>query len=261
MTGFIYNNNSYDVGFGSSKIEYVGNGESTLGYSMYGENIPEEPDKDKLLNWINITDNCTSPYIYVETDYNINTDNYIDFRCAPILTQNALDHSKNALMLLLTNTNKNRGVSISLQPRINNKKAGNNYLRYSITEGNSYVYYREYNTSSNTLTYNTWYNIGIQGSHLYINENLVGGSTYGTYSATISENKMKFFSYGWNDNGFEGKFSYCNIYSDNSKENLIHSYKPYLTSENTIIIKDEITKKTFEILGDLSRITYEIALS
>ena len=57
MTGVIINNNEYQVSTGSTKIEYSAMGGESVGYSMYGENIPEAPSNDKLLSWIYIPQN------------------------------------------------------------------------------------------------------------------------------------------------------------------------------------------------------------
>lgn len=41
MTGIVINGNEYQVNTGSTKVEYASMGEGTIGYSMYGDNIPE----------------------------------------------------------------------------------------------------------------------------------------------------------------------------------------------------------------------------
>jgi hypothetical protein len=40
MTGVIINNNEYQVSTGSIKVEYSSMGGGTIGYSMYGEEVP-----------------------------------------------------------------------------------------------------------------------------------------------------------------------------------------------------------------------------
>ena len=42
MTGVIINNNEYQVSTGSTKIEYSSMGGGTVGYSMYGDEVPYE---------------------------------------------------------------------------------------------------------------------------------------------------------------------------------------------------------------------------
>lgn len=49
MTGVIINNNEYQVSTGSTKIEYSAMGGESVGYSMYGEEVPSI---DTLPSWI-----------------------------------------------------------------------------------------------------------------------------------------------------------------------------------------------------------------
>ena len=42
MTGVIINNNEYQVSTGNTKIEYNAMGGESVGYSMYGANVPSE---------------------------------------------------------------------------------------------------------------------------------------------------------------------------------------------------------------------------
>ena len=269
MTGFIYNNNSYDVGYGSSKIEYASKGDSTLGYSMYGENIPEEPDKDKLLEWINIPQNINTfyggdGYIYSRLDYNYNTEDYLEFYCCPIIGPNFLQSNKSVMVLYTSSPysgSKLDAVNLVLNLRKPGSTLGKNYLKYSLVSPSMFIYYNEYDLNVNTITYGQWYKIGSYKQYAVINGTTHIGNTYGTYRQIEGCNTV-LFSYTHDDNGFEGKFSYFNVYSDMTKTTLLHSYKPFLTPENEIIIKDTVTNKSFPLLsndGTLDNITYEIA--
>ena len=241
MTGVIINNNEYQVITGGTKIEYSSMGGGTIGYSMYGENIPEVPE-DKLLEWINIPQNTTRSY-------------------------------KDYICFLLTR--KDTGYPSASFVRLNlariNGSYRNNYIDYIIKFSSSInasdSFWRRYTKkNANVIPYDTWNSIGIYKNTFVINDNKYTGTDEGgrSYTATLNTDSSTLFSSRHNNKGFEGKFAYFNVYEDDTKTNLLHSYKPFLTPENEIIIKDVVTNKRFSFYrnsesGDMQSITYQIA--
>lgn len=276
MTGVIINNNEYQVSTGGTKIEYSSMGGRTIGYSMYGENIPEVPE-DKLLEWINIPQNTTRSHqgygcYSVDIDYCINTEYYHEFRCSPKLGPNAATAYKNEIIFLLTKevTDYPSARFVSLNLARVGSSYRNNFLEYKIKFSSSIYasdyFWRIYNKNANTITYDTWNSIGIYKNTIVINDNKYSGTDEGgrSYKATLNTDSSTLFSNGYNIEGFEGKFAYFNVYEDDTKTNLLHSYKPFLTPENEIIIKDVVTNKRFSFYrnsesGDMQYITYQIA--
>ena len=277
MTGVIINNNFYDISTGSTKIEYNSMGNGTLSYSMYGENIPEVP-ADKLLEWINIPQNISRShqgygYYSVDIDYCINTEYYHEFRCSPKLGPNAATAYKNEIIFLLTKevTDYPSASFVRLNLARINGSYRNNYIDYLI-EFSSSIYasdsfWRRYTKkNANVIPYDTWNSIGIYKNTFVINDNKYEGTNEGgqSYKATLNTDSSTLFSSRKNSEGFEGKFAYFNVYEDDTKTNLLHSYKPFLTPENEIIIKDVVTNKRFSFYrnsnsGDMQYITYQIA--
>lgn len=243
MTGFIYNNNSYNVGYGSSKIEYAGKGDSTLGYSMYGENIPEK-DVNYYLDYINITDNTvyysSREAITTVIDYKPNTNHYIEIDCLMQPYGCIFTHSNSSTILY---PYASFIYYTSTLEHIINYSGYPNSSYYSVILNSSYI--------PNTRT--LW---GLYQGEIYKNNvletNVTKRNTYS--SAIISAENTRLFISPESNNGFNGDFYSFKVYSDNTKTTLLHNYRPYL-KDNDVIIKDQVTGNEFILEGDHTKIT------
>lgn len=265
MTGVIINNKFYDISTGSTKIEYNSMGNGTLSYSMYGENIPEVSDTDKILQWLcpktslrknNIEPSC-------ELDHTFSSNWYYEVEFMPL-------EKKTCSFVMCKYNSKGTWnyqplptTDLMFYSNPNNPDSCLDFRNF-ISDGAGGNMWGEssYNTVKNPpFNLNQINHIcayrGKQSFSIDVEPNIASSYTYRTDKTTnvlntlFADSDKRTSSY--DENNY--RFYYLKVY-ETYKDNLLYHYVPCI-SNNVLGVKELVNNKFYPLLGDLVNVTYQ----
>ena len=254
MTGFIYNNNSYTVGYGISQIEYANNGSNTIGYSMYGDDVPVAPLLYTPLRSIKLPGTC-----WVETDI------VVDLSNSYLPTFEVLSKPTNVMSEPVFSIFNDYPANILYF--VQNISSGS---QVAISQGlaaswdaTGYGSDNQFSTSGGSSFYNyedeVFYTVqdGTNCSSGYSLSSLQVTHPLRKQMRNQSSGNLILFRFNVaNTNGLS-QATFCHL-KITLQDGTTHILKPYLnTTTNRVVIKDELTSKYYNFSGDASGITYD----
>jgi len=241
MTGIIINNNEYQVNTGSTKIEYNSMGGESVGYSMYGEEVPyTEILKEYPLEYLKVTDTKKQfSFKYLSHGHLVNT-HYKATLKASVPT----DWSMFRIFEADRTKNLKEACDLDFKPQCSYGHAYRN--AWGSGKYLNKTFFRtldDYSSTVKNIPFDTKISVGWQGSKFYSN---IGKTSYSEDVSVVDPN-----SYGYSfidmSDVIPSAWIYGPIYFygvEETYQNTVYKYLPFYNTETQKFYIKETTTNT-----------------